>query len=283
MKSISVLKHLPAVLLAATWLSTGNAQAQTQTQPQAIRLREIKDLDKLDPDWIMGMCNLPGLECSKVDVPRLFERKAESGVEYYATMEGLALARLVMKAPGQWQLLNLWSFADYPLVPRKDEEAGSYAQIDIHPALYPAGPNLWAIAVLKRQTESYSGGGAEFVTADFVAIDPKISKVGEKQRLFGAVPFNCTKTVRACFNPKEYKTSPHCDDESSGFLTLKFSPSSTAAPYEWTATWHETVWPSGVSKAAQTKTDSTAVLKPGKQSVTPGAFAFCQGGPVDNE
>lgn len=268
-----------ALVLAPWGAAPGGAEAQEQ--PQAVRLKEIKDLDRLDPNWIMGICNLPGLECNAVDVPRLFERKTESGVEYYAAMEGLALARLVMKAPGQWQLLNLWSFANYPLVPRKDEDAGSYAQIDMHPALYPAGPNLWAIAVLKRQTESYSGGGAEFVTADFVTLDPKATKVTEKQRLFAAVPFSCSKTIRACFTEKEYKTSPHCNGENSGFLTLKFTPSSSSSLYEWAATWHETSWPGGVPKSAQTKTQTTATLKPGQQAVVPGTFAFCDGGPVD--
>lgn len=260
-------------------LCCGSAQAQEPIQ--AVRLKEIKNLDKLDPNWIMGMCNLPGLECNAVDVPRLFERKTESGVEYYATMEGLSLARLVMKAPGQWQLLNLWNFADYPLVPRKDEAAGSYAQIDMHPALYPAGPDLWAIAVLKEQLESYSGGGAEFVTADFVTLDPKATKVTEQQRLFAAVPFSCTKSIRACFTEKEYKKSPHCNEESSGFLTLKYAPGTTGKLYQWTATWNETLWPGNVPIAKQTMTKTAALLKSGEEAAALDAFPFCQGGPAD--
>ncbi len=268
-----------ASLALSVFAACGAVKAQEPIQ--AIRLKEIKDIDKLDPNWIMGLCNLPGLTCSKVDVPRLFERKLKSGVEYYATLEGLSLARLAMKAPGQWQLLNLWRFADYPLVPRKDEEAGSYSQIDMHPALYPIGPDLWAIAVLKSQRESYSGGGAEFVTADFVALDPKVTEVREAQRIFGAVPFSCSKMIRACFSEKEYKTSPHCHDESDGHLTLKFTPSAAGQAYDWTATWHDTSWPSGVPMKAQTKTQTTAALKPGKEAVSPGTFDFCMGGPAD--
>jgi len=267
-------------VLAAPLLAAGG-HAEAQSQPQAIRLREIKDLDRLDPNWIMGMCNLPGLECNKVEVPRLFERKTEQGSEYYALMEGLTLSRLVMKAPGRWELLNRWSFTRYPLASGKEGEADKPTMLDIHPALYPAGPDLWAVAVLTSQTEGYSGGGAQFVKADFVALDPKTTEVGEKQRLFAAVPFSCSKMVRACFTEKEYKTSPHCHDESTGFLTLKFTPSPSSNLYDWTATWNQTSWPAGVPKSAQTKTQTAAALKPGKQAVAPGAFAFCEGGPPD--
>jgi hypothetical protein len=84
MKSTVVLKHLSVAVLAGTLLSSGSAYAQSQ--PQAVRLREIKDLDKLDANWIMGICNLPGLECNKVEAPRLFERKTNTGREFYALM-----------------------------------------------------------------------------------------------------------------------------------------------------------------------------------------------------
>lgn len=51
---------LAAVIMAAL---IGGAQAQERLQ--AVRLKEIKDLDRLDPDWIMGICNLPGLESTR--------------------------------------------------------------------------------------------------------------------------------------------------------------------------------------------------------------------------
>lgn len=278
MKNASAVKYLSVAFLTAASLTVAGAQAQTQPQP--VRLREIKDLDKLDPNWIMGMCNLPGLDCNKVEVPRLFERKTDKGVEYYATLEGLALARLTMNAPGQWQILDRWSFANYPLTPRKDEEKGSYSQINMHPALYPVGPDQWAIAVLTDITESYSGGGASFTKADFVMLDPKASEIGEKQRLLAGIPFSCQKSIRACFSEKEYKTSANCHEESSGYLTLKVAPSPSGGFYDWTATWHETVRPGGTPKATQTKTQKVAELKLGAQATAPD-FPFCEGGPAE--
>jgi hypothetical protein len=278
MKNASALKYPSLALLAAMSLTIAGAQAQTQ--PQAVRLREIKDLDKLDPNWIMGMCNLPGLECNKVEVPRLFERKTDKGVEYYATLEGLALARLTMNAPGQWQLLDRWSFANYPLTPRKNEENGSTSQISMHPALYPVGPDQWAIAVLTDISETYSGGGASFTKADFVMLDPKVSEISEKQRLLAGIPFSCQKSIRACFSEKDYKTSANCHEESSGYLTLKVTHAAGNF-YDWTATWHETVRPGGTPKATQTKTQKVAALKLGAQSAVPD-FTFCEGGPAQD-
>lgn len=252
--------------------------AHAQEPIQAVRLREIKDLDKLDPNWIMGMCNLPGLECNKVEKPKLYEHKTAAGAEYYAVMVNRTISRLVMKAPGQWQLLNRWDFSKYLLPP--EEDGSGPRMIDIHPALYPAGFGLWAVAVLNSKTEGYSGGGAEFVMADFVTLDPEVWDIGEQQRRFRAVPFSCSKTVRACFTEKEYKTSPHCQDESSGYLTLKFAMTPASRFYDWTATWHETSWPAGVPRTGRIKTQTAAVLKPGKQAVAADTFPFCDGGPV---
>jgi hypothetical protein len=255
------------------------APARAQNQLQAVRLKEIKNLDKLDPNWIMGMCNLPGLECNKVEKPKLYEHKTTTGTEYYAVMANRTISRLVMKAPRQWQLLNRWSFETYPLPSNKDDPDDS-RMIDIHPALYPVGFGLWAVAVLNSKTEGYSGGGAEFVTADFVTLDPEVSDIGEQERRFRAVPFSCSKTVRACFTEKEYKTSPHCHDESSGYLTLKFAVTPASRFYDWTATWHQTSWPAGVLRTGQIKTQTAAALKPGKQTVAADTFPFCDRGPV---
>ncbi len=281
MKNASALKSLSLAFLTAASLTVAGAQAQTQ--PQAVRLREIKDLDKLDPNWIMGMCNLPGLECNKVEEPRLFERKSESGSEYYAVMVNRTISRLVMKAPGQWQVLNRWSFEKYPLP--ASEDGSEVRMVDIHPALYPTGSGLWAVAVLNRIREGYLGGGAEFVIADFVTLDPEMTETTEDQRRYNNVPFSCTKTVRACFSEKDYKTSPHCQDESSGYLTLKFEINPASHFHDWTATWNETSWPAGVAKSAQKKTQQTERLESVKHAVgpkgfVPKTFAFCDGGPA---
>ncbi|WP_230530784.1 hypothetical protein [Microvirga roseola] len=263
-------------LIAASFLVAGDAYAQTQ--PQAVRLTEVKDLDSLDPDWIMGICNLPGLTCNKVEAPRLFERKTAQGSEYYAVMVGGTLAHLRMEAPAQWELLNRWSFAEHPFVSGQEDQVDG---LKIHPALYPAGPNLWAVAVLKEETEGYAGGGAQFVTADFVALDPQVTEIGDDQVLFGAVPFSCSKIVRACFTPQEYKTSPHCHAENKGFLTLTYKPSSGARLYDWTATWHQVSWPAGAPKSARTTEKTVAALKVGKPALAPKTFPFCAGGPPD--
>lgn len=278
-KHAARLKVKVAALSILMMAACGIAQAQESFQ--AIRLKAITDLDRLDPNWIMGICNLPGLECNKVEEPKLYEHKTAAGAEYYAVMVNRTISRLAMKAPGQWQVLNLWSFEKYP-TPSKPEGAGDPRMLDIHPALYPAAPDLWAIALLSATTESYSGGGANFTKADFVLLDPKASDVTEEQRLHAAIPFSCSKQVRACFSEKDYKKNmPRCHDESSGFLTLTYAASPTGKLYEWTATWHETVWRAGTPKSAQTKTQTVAALVPGQDPAARDAFPFCDGGPVE--
>lgn len=246
--------------------------AQEQSQPRAILLREIKDLDKLDPNWIMGICNLPGLACNKVEEPKLYERKTQQGRTFYAVMPDRVIAYLSMKGPGQWQLLHRWDFATYPL---PSGAADQDAKLEIHPALYPVAPETWAVAVLERRTEGYSGGGAEFVTADFVALAPNITNVREEQRRFGAVPFSCRRTVRACFTEKDYKTLPRCHDASSGHLTLKFTGTSAKRSFDWTATWNQAFLAAAAPETDQTRLQQTIVLKPGQPSMEPGTFAFC--------
>lgn len=267
-------------LMALAFLLGWCGIAQAQEPLQAILLKEVPDLDKLDPNWIMGICNLPGLECNKVEEPKLYERKSATGAEYYAVMVNRTISRLTMKSPGQWQALNVWSFEKYP-VPSEPESAGDRRMLDIHPALYPAAPDLWAIALLTTKTESYSGGAASFDEADFVLLDPTTSEVTQKQRLYAGVPFSCSKEVRACFSEKDYKKNmPRCHDESRGFLTLKYAPSPTGKLYAWTATWHETTWPAGSSKATQTKTQTVAALVPGQKTAALEDFPFCDGGPA---
>lgn len=196
-------------------------------------------------------------------------------------MVNRTISRLVMKAPGQWQALNVWNFENYP-VPDKPEDAGDPRMLDIHPALYPAAPDLWAIALLSSQTESYSGGGASFTKADFVVLDARTTEVTEKQKLYAAVPFSCSKQVRACFSEEDYKKNmPRCHDESSGFLTLKYAPSSTGRFHSWTATWHETSWRAGTPQSARTTTQTVAVLTPGQRSSALNEFPFCDGGPAE--
>lgn len=272
---------LPRAAALSLSMAAACGVARAQEPIQAIRLREIKDLDRLDPDWIMGICNLPGLACNKVDEPKLYERKTASGVDYYAVMVNRTISRLVMTAPGQWQVLNLWRFDTYP-TPPKAEGTGDPRMLDIHPALYPAAPDLWAVALLSGTTESYSGGGASFSKADFVLLDPKAPEITQTQRLHAAIPFSCSKQVRACFSEKDYKKNmPRCHDESSGFLTLKYASATAGKFYEWTATWHETAWPAGTPKSAQTKTRTVAVLVPGQNTAAIDAFPFCDGGPAE--
>jgi hypothetical protein len=49
--------------------------------------------------------------------------------------------------------------------------------------------------------------------------------------------------VRACFSEKEYRTSPHCHDESTGSLRIAYAaPSKPSGDYGWSYTWRQSDW-----------------------------------------
>jgi hypothetical protein len=260
-----------AIVLAG-FLGTGSGAL---AQAQAILLKEIKDPTRFDDASIERLCERVKSESSAEQRPRLFERRAAQGVEYYAVTHDLILAQATLKDADDWELVRRWSFAKYPL-PTPDDPDEPF-RLQIHPALYPAGPNRWAVAVLTTEIESYAGGGANFIRADFVVLDPDSVDLTEKHRAFGAVPFSCSKMVRACFNERDQRKSPHCHDESSGFLTLRFAEAPGIPTYGWTGTWHESTWPAGVPKSAQKTKRITADLKAGPKAVADEAFPFCGG------
>jgi hypothetical protein len=109
----------------------------------------------------------------------------------------------------------------------------------VYPALYPAGPGTWAVALVSDLHESYSGGGATFSIADFVVL-PDGADAGPPTALYAGVTFSCSKLIRACFTEEDYRRrGDKCHDEFDGFLTLEYAPSTSPGRYAWTAVWHE--------------------------------------------
>lgn len=94
--------------------------------------------------------------------------------------------------------------------------------------------------------EFYAGGGAGFAIADFVVLsDGPVDEDDALVPLYTGVPFSCGKTVKTCFSEEDYRRNRHnCHDDSSGTLTLTYSPSASPDRYTWTAAWHEAGDPS---------------------------------------
>ena len=178
------------------------------------------------------------------------------------------------------QAAHHWDFADYAHT-RPPSGADPGEPLEIYPALYPAGDGRYAIALVRRHGEMYSGGGAGFAYADFVLLNTADPADSSKPLLYAGMPFSCSKMVRACFFEREYKTSPHCHDEMSGYLTLQFP--ARAGGVGWSFTWHQTDWPAHVTKARARHTRTRFTLpsahSTGDATAVPKNVSFC-GGPV---
>lgn len=173
-----------------------------------------------------------------------------------------------------------WDFSTYRHS-RAQPGHGTGEPLEIHPAFYPAGDGGYAVALVSRQREAYSGGGADFAFADFVTLssDPKPRTAAYALRYAG-VPFSCSKMMRACFDEREYKTSSHCHHEMNGYLTIQFPPRGSAEA-GWSFTWHQTDWPAHVGKNRLHHTRSRFTLPAhaaAGDKALPANVSFC-GGP----
>jgi hypothetical protein len=158
-------------------------------------------------------------------------------------------------------------------------------RLEIYPAIYPLPQNTeraFAIAIVVANSEMYSGGGAFLSVADFVALETKPADVGLAfSRAYSAVPFSCSKMVRACFSQKQSENSRHCHDEYDGTLQIVL-PTAAAVRKNWTFVWRENEWPAHVakSKTKSTRTKFTLPFGEPKQwpAQLPNVVPFCGGG-----
>lgn len=180
------------------------------------------------------------------------------------------LVALDAKAPDNPGLARYWDFSAYHHTYAALADAESEEPWQLYPALYALDGGRYAAAVVATLREAYAGGGASFEIADFVALDG--GKPGEAfawKAVYATVPFACSKTVRACFSEQEHKSSKHCLEESSGYLTLQ-------ASNPWTFIWHESDWPAHVDKARTQQ--QRQHFKPRSDGQLPPEAPFC-GGP----
>lgn len=161
-----------------------------------------------------------------------------------------------------------WDFAEHAHSTLPGADGGSAPPLQIHPALYPVGRSAHAIALVSETREMYSGGGASFRTADFVVLD------AERTLAYGAVPFSCSKMVRACFSERDYARG-HCHDESAGSLTIRYPEGEG----RWTFLWRETQWPAFTPRSRATTERVVFQVPPGNTRRS-ASVGFC-GGPFE--
>ena len=246
------------IALVGSWTTAEAATPRTPPAPQAAPaaqvLLQIDAPEQVDPQWKARVCDLLPQPC-KADSLRLFRLRGAPETAGFTVIadEPLAMAEVSRDSSGTWRLGKLSDFSQYKH--SESAEQGDRSRRSLAPALYPIGPGRWAAAVLLTFSESYSGGGAAFSTADFVPLDEAARP--DAKPAHAGVAFSCYRMVRACFSEKEYKTSPHCHDETTGSLRMKYlAGTRPAEPYRWEYLWRETEWPAHKAERAAVTTSS---------------------------
>ncbi|CAN5545750.1 hypothetical protein BH10PSE4_BH10PSE4_45100 [soil metagenome] len=255
--------------------------ARVDDRPRAIVFTLAKTVD---PGWRGVACAAVEGGCGVDDDAAKLYRAANLGPnDYYAILlSGPTLLTLSHEADKPWRVKDRWSLGDY--APIADDDAGDRAvPPHLFPALYPLGPGDWGVALLRGRSEMYSGGGASVETADFISLKAIAASARAARPVYGGVPFSCSKMIRACFSERDYKTSKHCHDESTGGLRIRYAPAKPgAARHGWTFVWSETDWPQDTLESKATHEVSTIdVPAGGVFDTSNGAFPYCDGGLQD--
>lgn len=256
------MRHLLARHLLP--LACAAIAATAHAEPGALRALPLEPMPDAKARVASACASLP--KPCHPETTTAYLNKPREGKLYLIDSDGPQFA-IVEDAPGEARRIRQWDFSGYAHSASPVADGGDPPPLRIYPALYPLPQGRIAVAIVSEAREMYSGGGASFEIADFVELG---SDPAPRRAVYASVPFSCSKMVRACFGLKEYDTSPHCHDEYSGYLTIRFP-----AQGNWQFTWHETDWPAHV-RASKKTTTRTPFSVPGQPSKVP----FCDGGPA---
>jgi hypothetical protein len=270
----------PLALIAAFGLAlvtTGSASlARIDAKPRAVVFEPTKSADA---GWRVAACAAVEGGCGE-EAAALYRAPGAAPNAYYAILaSGPTLLTLSIDAGKHWRVEQRWSLRDY--TPTASADTGDRADPPhLFPALYPLGPDDWGVALLTGHSEMYSGGGVSVEVADFVSLKAIAASAQNTKPVYGGVPFSCSKMIRACFSEKDYKTSKHCHDESTGSLRIRYAAAAPGvARHGWTFVWSETDWPQDTLQSKATHEVSPIDIPPGGLFDTSnGAFPYCDGG-----
>lgn len=218
--SLAVLSGLPAF-------------AAAPAAPRAVLLKPAPK-GKPAPEAIAQFCASLSEPCDPAQLHAFVPSRPVQAELYLIDEAGPALLGANLGPTGALQLQFRQDFRapDVPDgMPDKTANWADEAPQRIFPALYPVAPGRWAVALLSHRSEMYSGGGASFDKADFVALD-------DGKPLHAGIPFSCNKMIRACFSEADYRSGRPCHDEYSGLLSIRYLSPPGKPDYRWQFFWH---------------------------------------------
>ncbi|MDP5240573.1 hypothetical protein Q9Q94_13595 [Uliginosibacterium sp. 31-16] len=214
-------------------LSGQPAFAAAPAAPRAVLLKPAPK-GKPAPEAIAQLCASLPEPCDPAQLSA-FVPSRPMPVDLYLIDESKpALLAAKFGPTGALQLQFRQDFGQPDGVEESTETAAGWADEGprrIFPALYPVSPTQWAVALLSRRSEMYSGGGASFERADFIPL-------GTDAALHAGIPFSCNKMIRACFSEADYRSGRPCHDEYSGRLSIRYQTRPGQADYRWQFFWH---------------------------------------------
>ncbi|TCM63239.1 hypothetical protein EC844_12258 [Acinetobacter calcoaceticus] len=136
----------------------------------------------------------------------------------------------------QLQLLNQWDFSNDQAKTvtthwTVDDEPEASDQRFIYPVLFRISAQSYAVALIQRFDEYYSGGMMTEEVADFFEL-----KANAQSKLqFQNIPFSVYRMIRACFSEEDYLKGGDmgCHDEENLILNIHYRQ-----PYTWQMKYH---------------------------------------------
>ena len=189
-----------------------------------------------------SLCQQIALTCDKSAAWQLYQ-VSEQPEQYYVIAQ-LQLFQLT-QTNKTFRLLNQWDFSDYQ--PKQvnthwtvEEASKPSDERHLYPALFRVSEQSYAIGLIQRFNEMYSGGGMTEEVADFFEL-----KANSKAELmFSNLPFYVTRMIRACFSQEDYERAGDvgCHDNENMLLNIRYQK-----PYQWQLNYRYTRVLSAVS------------------------------------
>ncbi|WP_227542934.1 hypothetical protein [Acinetobacter chinensis] len=211
---------------------------------------------KIEKEELSRICREASVRCNDMG-SSLWKVKNTHDQILYLLTDRLELVQL-KKVGEKLAVLNHWKFKNYShsITEYGDDEFNS-GGMSVYPAFYPISADIDAIALVSQWYAGYSGGGREESIADFVALESN----GKYQPAMSSIPFSLSERIRACFSEKDYKTSPHCHDESGSTLSIQFKD--VGKPYyQWTLNYTDFTWDAGKTEKFKKVKKHSVVLMP---------------------